>query len=73
MWIFCAGSGMLGVSIALNAITIHATCTAVFVIIAAIIGFGLGSLPTLSNIQIIAWLGLLSSVTAGTHPSSVSV
>ncbi|KAJ9481948.1 hypothetical protein VN97_g11506 [Penicillium thymicola] len=30
-WIFVAGSGMLGVSIGLNAVSSHATCTAVYV------------------------------------------
>ncbi|CBF70332.1 hypothetical protein AN6027.2 [Aspergillus nidulans FGSC A4] len=38
-WIFVAGSGMLGISIGLNAVSTYGACTAIFVVVAAIIGF----------------------------------
>src|SRR5882757_7192682 len=34
-----AGSGMLGISIGLNAVSTHGACTAVFILVAAIAGF----------------------------------
>lgn len=55
---------MLGVSIGLNAISSHGTCTAVFVAVAAVIGFGLASIQTLSKISILAWIGLICILTA---------
>ncbi|KAM5347494.1 hypothetical protein ACJ41O_010499 [Fusarium nematophilum] len=58
-WIFVAGSGMLSLSIGLNAISMHGTCTAVFVAIAAVIAFGLASIQTLGRISWLAWLGLI--------------
>ncbi|KAM0424569.1 hypothetical protein ACHAPT_010287 [Fusarium lateritium] len=63
-WIFVAGSGMLGISIALNAVSTHGACTAVFVAVAAIIGFGLASIQTLGRISWLAWLGLICLLTA---------
>ncbi|UPK91738.1 hypothetical protein LCI18_002673 [Fusarium solani-melongenae] len=57
-WIFVAGSGMLGISIGLNAISVHGTCTAVFVVVAAISGFLLASIRTLGRISWLAWVGL---------------
>ncbi|KAG8159154.1 hypothetical protein KVR01_010815 [Diaporthe batatas] len=56
-WIFVAGSGMLGISIGLNAVSSHATCTAVFVAVAAIIGFSLASIQTLAKLTWLAWVG----------------
>ncbi|RSL51071.1 hypothetical protein CEP54_011628 [Fusarium duplospermum] len=63
-WIFVAGSGMLGISIALNAVSMHGACTAVFVAVAAIIGFGLASIRTLGRISWLAWVGLICLLTA---------
>ncbi|KAI0521535.1 putative amino acid transporter [Xylaria bambusicola] len=63
-WIFVAGSGMLGLSIALNAVSLHGTCTAVFVAVAAIAGFGLSSIQTLGRITWLAWVGLSTILTA---------
>lgn len=54
-----AGSGMLGVSIGLNAVSTHGACTAIFVAAAAIVGFGLSSIQTLGRITWLAWIGLL--------------
>lgn len=55
---------MLGVSIGLNAVSSHGACTAVFVAVAALIGFGLASIQTLSKISFLAWLGLVCILTA---------
>ncbi|KAH7176097.1 transmembrane amino acid transporter protein-domain-containing protein [Dactylonectria macrodidyma] len=63
-WIFVAGSGMLGISIGLNAVSTHGACTAVFVAVAAIVGFGLASIRTLGRISWLAWLGLVCILTA---------
>ncbi|CAG8895309.1 unnamed protein product [Penicillium egyptiacum] len=68
-WIFVAGSGMLGVSIGLNAVSSHATCTAVYVAVAAIVGFMFGSIQTLGRISWLAWLGLFSILTSS-RPSA---
>ncbi|KAF4123043.1 Transmembrane amino acid transporter protein [Geosmithia morbida] len=57
-WIFCGGSGILGASIALNSISLHGTCTAVFVVIAAIASGALASVRTLSKISWLAWAGM---------------
>lgn len=63
-WIFIAGSAMLGVSIGLNAVSTHGTCTAVFVAVAAIIGFGIASIRTLGKISWLAWVGMFSILSA---------
>lgn len=55
---------MLGFSIALNAISGHGTCTAVFVAVAAILGLICASIRTLGKISWLAWVGLTSLVTA---------
>lgn len=64
-WIFVAGSGILGISISFNAISNHGTCTAVFVVIAAIIGFSMASIRTLVKITWIAWAELLCIMLSG--------
>ncbi|KAE8345486.1 hypothetical protein BDV24DRAFT_125272 [Aspergillus arachidicola] len=63
-WTFVAGSGMLGVSISLNAVSTHGACTAIFVAVAAIVGFMLASIQTLGRISWIAWVGLFGILTA---------
>ncbi|KAI1832567.1 hypothetical protein DTO013E5_9774 [Penicillium roqueforti] len=57
-WIFVAGSGMLGLSIALNSVSSHATCTAVYVAVAAVAGIIFASIRTLGKISWLAWIGL---------------
>lgn len=62
-WLFMtciAGSGMLGISIALNAISSHGTCTAVFVAIAAIVVFAISSIQTLEKLSWFSWVGVIS-------------
>ncbi|PNH69956.1 hypothetical protein VD0002_g587 [Verticillium dahliae] len=63
---FClSGSGMLGISIGLNAVSTHGTCTAVFVAVAAIVGFLFGSIQTLGRISWLAWIVLTVTVAVG--------
>jgi hypothetical protein len=64
-WVFNGGSGILSLSIGLNAVSGHAACTAIFVVVAALIGFMFGSIRTLGKIKWIAWVGLSSIITAG--------
>jgi hypothetical protein len=59
---------MLGISTALNALSSHGTCTAVFVAVAAVIGFGLGSIQTLGKISWLAWVGVVSILSASEYP-----
>jgi amino acid permease len=63
-WIFVAGSGMLGISIGLNAVSSHATCTAVYVAVAAIVAFLFASIQTLGRISWLAWVGLFCILTS---------
>ncbi|KAH0278625.1 amino acid transporter, partial [Aureobasidium melanogenum] len=63
-WIFVAGSGMLSISIALNALSTHGACTAVFVAVAAIIGFIFCSIQTLGRITWLAWVGVIAIISA---------
>lgn len=57
--IFIAAAGLLGASTALNALSDHATCTAVFVMVAAIIVGLVASIQTLDRISWITWVGVL--------------
>ncbi|KAH6871028.1 putative amino acid transporter [Thelonectria olida] len=63
-WIFVSGSGMLGISIGLNTVSTHGACTAVFVAVAAILGFSFSSIQTLSRISWLAWVGLVCLLSA---------
>ncbi|BGP32910.1 hypothetical protein JCM10296v2_004695 [Rhodotorula toruloides] len=56
------GSALLGLSTALNAISLHATCTAVFVVVAAVATYPLASLRTLGSIKWVGWVGLVSMI-----------
>ncbi|CAG9983547.1 unnamed protein product [Clonostachys byssicola] len=55
---FVAGAMMLGISIGLNAVTMHGVCTAVFVAVAAIIGGGFASIRTLGKMSWLAMFGV---------------
>ncbi|WVR00371.1 hypothetical protein IAU59_007514 [Kwoniella sp. CBS 9459] len=66
-WIFMccvAGSGLLGISIGLNALSDHATCTAVYVAVATVVAFLLACIQTLGKISWLGWIGLVSIVAA---------
>lgn len=54
------GSTMLAISIAFNAITLHPTCTIVWVVVGAIIIGGFSAIQTLDRISWIGWVGLVS-------------
>ena len=62
--IFLAGSGFVAISIAFNAITVHATCTVVWVVIAMLGTFALASIQTLNKISILGWIGFVSVMAA---------
>lgn len=55
---------MLGISIALNSLSTHGACTAIFVAVAAIAGFCLASIQTLGKISWLAWVGLAGILSA---------
>ncbi|WVR07863.1 hypothetical protein IAU60_004906 [Kwoniella sp. DSM 27419] len=66
-WLFMtcvAGSGLLGISIGLNALSDHATCTAVYVFVAAVVAFLLACIQTLGKITWLGWVGLVSIIAA---------
>lgn len=62
--IFCAGFGMLSLSIALNAISVHGACTAIFVVVAAVAVCFISSIQTLGKIQLLGYIGVASIVVA---------
>lgn len=55
---------MLGISIALNSLSTHGACTAIFVAVAAVAGFALASIQTLGKISWLAWVGLTGILSA---------
>lgn len=68
---FVGGSGMLAISIGLNAVSSHATCTAVYVAIAAVAAFFLSSIQTLGRISWLAWVGLSCILTSSEYPKTL--
>jgi uncharacterized membrane protein len=62
--VFVCGSGMVGISVALNAISTHGTCTAVFIAVAGILGALLACIRTLGKLKILGWVGMVSIVIA---------
>ncbi|KAJ5355329.1 uncharacterized protein N7496_012541 [Penicillium cataractarum] len=63
-YIFNSGSAILSLSIGMNAVSSHATCTAVFAAVAAIFGFAFSSIRTLARITWLAWIALPCILTA---------
>ncbi|KAJ9112090.1 hypothetical protein QFC22_006390 [Naganishia vaughanmartiniae] len=66
-WIFMVavvGSSLLSISIALNAMSMHATCTAVFVAVALVITFIFASIQTLDKIAWLTWSAVFGLVAA---------
>ncbi|OAQ60695.1 amino acid transporter [Pochonia chlamydosporia 170] len=61
---FAAAAAMIGISVALNALSTHGACTAVFVVVAAVFGFAFSSIQTLGRISALAWIGVTSIVIA---------
>lgn len=62
--VFITASALVGLSTALNAVSSHGTCTAIFIFVAAVAGFSVASIRTLGKISWIGWIGLFSIVTA---------
>jgi hypothetical protein len=60
-----AGAGMLGFSVALNALSDHAACTVIFMVVAAVLNFGISLLQTLDKIAWIGWFGLFGIMSSG--------
>ncbi|EXK78354.1 hypothetical protein FOQG_16971 [Fusarium oxysporum f. sp. raphani 54005] len=54
--VFCCASGLLSISIALNAVSIYATCTAAFAGVAAVVVFCLASIRTMGRLRWLAWI-----------------
>lgn len=66
-WLFCtfvAGSAFIGISTALNAITLHGACTVVFVVVAALVSLPFAGLPRLEQIKWLSWVRLPFPLTA---------
>ncbi|TXT10596.1 hypothetical protein VHUM_02101 [Vanrija humicola] len=57
---FVCGGAIVSVSTALNALSMHGACTAIFIAVSAVAGFLLSSIRTLGNIQWLGWVGLLA-------------
>lgn len=51
---------MLSLSVCLNALSLHGTCTAVFVAVAAVAAGLIASIQTLGKIKFIGWAGVVS-------------
>ncbi|ORY31432.1 putative N amino acid transport system protein [Naematelia encephala] len=63
-YVLCAGSGILGVSIGINALSDHAACTVVWTLIATIVVAAGASFPKFHQIGWLTWAGFLSIFTA---------
>lgn len=58
--ILCSGSGILGVTIGLNALSKHGTCTVTFSVVAAIVVIAAASFRKFQQIGILTWIGFIS-------------
>ncbi|WOO84835.1 N amino acid transport system protein [Vanrija pseudolonga] len=54
----------VSVATALNAITTHGACTAIFIAVTSVVGFTLCCLRTLSHVAFLGWVGLVSILAA---------
>lgn len=59
-YVLCAGSGILGVSIGLNALSTHATCTVWFSLVATIVVAATASIRKFQDIAWLTWAGFIS-------------
>ena len=64
---------MLSLSIGLNAVSTHGACTAIFIAIAAVLGFGLSSIRTLGKMSWLAWVGVISIMISGRSISAMAL
>lgn len=58
------GSAIVGLSTAINAISLHGACTAIFVACMAVAIYPFASLRTLGGVKWIGWVGLISILSA---------
>lgn len=65
-----AGSAMLSISIALNALSEHGACTAVFVAVAFVAVMAVASVRTLGRIAWLAMVGVVCIIVAGEWSTS---
>ncbi|KAL2415613.1 Transmembrane transporter [Exophiala dermatitidis] len=59
-WVLCAGAGILGVSIALNALSEHGACSVWFGFVSTVLTIAAASLRKLSKIGWLTWAGAVS-------------
>jgi hypothetical protein len=59
-WILCTGLSILGTSIALNALSHHATCTVVFAFVSYLTISAVGSIRKMEKTALISWVGFFS-------------
>lgn len=62
--ILAAGVSMLGLGIAFNAVSKHATCTVVFNVVSFVLITGVGSIRKIGHLAWITWAGFISVVIA---------
>jgi hypothetical protein len=63
-WILASGVTMLGFTIALNAVSTHATCTVVFAVVSYIVITTVASIRKISHLAWFTWVGFFSVVIA---------
>ncbi|KAF9891030.1 hypothetical protein FE257_005289 [Aspergillus nanangensis] len=63
-WILCSGLSTLGLSIALNAVTKHGTCSVVFGFVSYVIIASVASIHRIHSLGWITWVGFISTVSA---------
>ncbi|KAI1848471.1 hypothetical protein JX265_008747 [Neoarthrinium moseri] len=63
-WILCTGLSILGLSIALNAVTHHGTCTVLFAFVSYIVVATIGSIRKIEKTAWVTWVGFISIVAA---------
>lgn len=69
--LIAGGLGVSSISVALNGISGHGACTAIFMAVAGILTFGISSIQTLSRLSWLGIVGATSIVVAGeTHEQS---
>ena len=68
--VFVAGAGMVGIATALNAISVHGACTAIFVAVACIATIIVSSIQTLGRIKFFGWVGVVSIMAASESTES---
>ncbi|GAA5998635.1 uncharacterized protein JCM10292_007119 [Rhodotorula paludigena] len=66
-WMYMAmttGSAFISISTAFNAMSLHGACTAVFVVVAALMTFPLAALPKLEQLKFLSWIALVAVISS---------